>query len=393
MQQQPYGGYPYYPQPVYPHTPYMGGGPPPGPSGGYPPFYGPPNPQPPAPAPRNPNPPAPTPYSFDAAAYPTVRPATQHETGPQLRRHRRTLTIPTPAPTPATTTAPLKSAMKKTMTVFNAFGSGDNPLTRQSSNSQHGHSISKSRPRVYSNPQKPQNLVEDPPEPDTPFHMMVSFHGYNEVRVEPALQYALEDLRKYIWPLWPDGIESDELVGHTSITKFRNAPWDLGGNNVRHAYKFIVEFFRLFQQRGYSYQTAMNIATPTPRLIFQMTKPDQAEFFLGFLSQDGRRITLIHPPNHIDIYIGARLRTALPKRVLSDDVVDEYMRVIELKRRPNTTTSTDVDVPLVFVEALKIISDLGFHLDATIPLSRRNSLGMRSSRELLVFKSIAKVSK
>ncbi|KAJ3513819.1 hypothetical protein NLJ89_g2736 [Agrocybe chaxingu] len=318
---------------------------------------------------------------------------TRRRKGHRERADRRGSTAS--APTPATTTAPLKSAMKKTMTVFNAFGSGDNPLTRQSSNSQHGHSISisKPRPRVYSNPQKPHNLVEDPSEPDTPFHMMVSFHGYNEVRVEPALQYALEDLRKYIWPLWPDGIESDELVGHTSITKFRNAPWDLGGTNVRHAYKFIVEFFRLFQQRGYSYQTAMNIATPTPRLIFQMTKPDEAEFFLGFLSQDGRKITLIHPPNHIDIYIGARLRTALPKRVLSDDVVDEYMRVIELKRKSNTATSTDVDVPLVFVEALKIISDMGFHLDATIPLSRRNSLGMRSARELLVFKSIAKVSK
>lgn len=63
--------------------------------------------------------------------------------------------------------------------------------------------------------------------------MIVSFHGYNELHIEHILELALDEMQKMIWPLWPDGIESDLVVGHTSIVRFRSSPWDLSGPNVR----------------------------------------------------------------------------------------------------------------------------------------------------------------
>jgi len=63
--------------------------------------------------------------------------------------------------------------------------------------------------------------------------MIVSFHGYNELHIERILKRALDEMRKVIWPLWPDGIESDVVTGHTCITRFRNSPWDLSGPNVK----------------------------------------------------------------------------------------------------------------------------------------------------------------
>ena len=144
----------------------------------------------------------------------------------------------------------------------------------------------------------------------------------------------------------------------------------------------------------------------TPRLIFQMTQPDpKTEFFIAYFSQDGRRFTLVNPPNHIELSMGARLRSALPNKILYDNAVEEYTRVIEVKRKPNSNGQLyrfhgltlhslhclDFPVPEVeeaplFVEVLRILSQLGFQLDATIPLGRRGPLGIRYMRELLIFK-------
>ena len=68
-----------------------------------------------------------------------------------------------------------------------------------------------------------------------------------------------------------------------------------------------------------------------------MTQPDpNTEFFIAYFSHDGRRLTLVNPPNHIELSMGARLRSALPNKVLSDNAVEEYTRVIEIKRKPNS---------------------------------------------------------
>ena len=63
--------------------------------------------------------------------------------------------------------------------------------------------------------------------------MFLSFHNLNELHIEYIMLVGLEEMRKVIWPLWPDGIESDNLTGHTCVVKFRNTPWDLNGPNVR----------------------------------------------------------------------------------------------------------------------------------------------------------------
>ena len=63
--------------------------------------------------------------------------------------------------------------------------------------------------------------------------MLVSFHGYNELRIEHVMKKALDDLRSVIWPLWSEGIESDIVQANNCIVKFRNNPWDMGGPNIR----------------------------------------------------------------------------------------------------------------------------------------------------------------
>ena len=151
---QQYGNYPYYPQPTYPQTPYMGPNQPPsGPSNGYPSFYA----QAPIPAPYNPNPPTPSPYSFDAEAY-AVQPGA---TPAPKRRLRRNQTIPTTVPA----AVPLKSAMKKTVT--NAFNNAEQSIARQFSNpfNQSKHQNPPLRARVYSNPTNPQIPKDEIHEP------------------------------------------------------------------------------------------------------------------------------------------------------------------------------------------------------------------------------------
>lgn len=52
-------------------------------------------------------------------------------------------------------------------------------------------------------------------------------------------------------------------------------------------------------------------------------------------------------------------------------------------------TVSEVDVDLFFLGVLRILNKFGFYLDASIPLSRKGSFGMRDEREILVFKGIA----
>ena len=46
----------------------------------------------------------------------------------------------------------------------------------------------------------------------------------------------------------------------------------------------------------------------------------------------------------------------------------------------------EVEAAPFLVEVLRILNQLGFQLDATIPLGRRGPLGIRYTRELLLFK-------
>ncbi|KAF9568403.1 hypothetical protein CPC08DRAFT_403980 [Agrocybe pediades] len=364
--QQPYASYPYYGPPMYPpSTPYMG----------------PANPQ----APQHGNPPAPTAYSFDAAAY-AVKPPLQHGNS-QPRAHRRNSTHPT-APQPQTP-FPLKSAMKKTINVFSNAESTigrqfSNPFNNASNPQRQSQAPTFPRPRVQSNPSKSQNSQKESPVDETSFHMMISFHNYNELHIEHIILVGLEEMRRVIWPMWPDGIESDSVSGHTCIVKFRNTPWDLSGPDVALTYKIITAIFHLFQSRGYSFQTLMNVASPSPRLLFQVTSPHEAEFFVVYFSQEGRKITLIDPPGRIELSTGAHLRAVLPNSYISEEVFGENNRIIEVKRK--ATSAPEIEQSVIFVQLLKILNNSNFNLDASIPLGRKGPLGIRYTRELLIFK-------
>lgn len=98
--------------------------------------------------------------------------------------------------------------------------------------------------------------------------MMISFHNYNELHIDHIILAGLEEMRQVIWPMWPEGLESETVTGHTCIVKFRNTPWDLGGPSVDvwvthftikvmlstqisfyRTYKIIIAIFHLFQSR------------------------------------------------------------------------------------------------------------------------------------------------
>ena len=109
--------------------------------------------------------------------------------------------------------------------------------------------------------------------------------------------------------------------------------------------------------------------------------------------------------------MGAHLRSALPNFNVVDNVVEDEIRVIEVKRRfincessivilhfarhsliIDFLVASEVESSTVFIEVLRILSNLGFQLDATVPLSRKGSLGIRTTRELLVFRGITTTS-
>jgi hypothetical protein len=135
-----------------------------------------------------------------------------------------------------------------------------------------------------------------------------------------------------------------------------------------------------------------------------VTKPDDAEFFVAFFSQEKKRLTLVNLPQSIELSLGARLRSLFERKVSSVEVHDESFRVFEIRRKTNSNGSfhlllskslispwspvPEVEPSIFFVEVLRILNQLGCHLDAAIPFSRRGALGIRNHRELLVFKRI-----
>jgi hypothetical protein len=121
-----------------------------------------------------------------------------------------------------------------------------------------------------------------------------------------------------------------------------------------------------------------------------VTKPDDSEFFVAFFSQEKKRLTLVHLPQSIELTLGARLRSLFERKVSSVEVHDESFRVFEIRRKPNSNGSfhlpfdkililqwnpvPEVDPNIFFVEVLRILNQLGCHLDAAIPFSRRGTL-------------------
>ncbi|KAF8078638.1 hypothetical protein FPV67DRAFT_68256 [Lyophyllum atratum] len=214
--------------------------------------------------------------------------------------------------------------------------------------------------------------------------MFMVLIGNNELRLENIMDPAMRELRASILPMWPDGVESDSQHGHDWTVRFRNNPWALHGQNAPIAWRIIVQLFTLFARRGFSFQTSMNIGSPSPRLVFEVTSEDRtSQFFLAYFSQGGKRLTLIKPPTVVDDTLGSQLKAFLPRKI-TEEPIGEDMRVIEVKKLG--TGGPEVEPQFFLMHVLKILSELGFNLVTGVPLGRRGPLGLRAGKELLVFR-------
>ncbi|KAG2023511.1 hypothetical protein CC2G_001157 [Coprinopsis cinerea AmutBmut pab1-1] len=386
-----YPGYGYYGQPMhhqqYPHQPgpmQMQPGIQPGPHG-YPPFY------PPHPSQQIPPGQGPMPVpSYDAEAY--TNPQSIPSSSNHLRKSKRASAPAASASQPQ----PLKSAMKQpkvtatpvvsSMEFPQAAYSGY-PLTRPRTNSV-GHHNGDARRRANSNaPSYHDHSGIDPP--FQAVHMFISFHGQNEIRLENVTELAMKELREKIWCLWPDGADAQMLSPDECVVRFRNQPWDISGPNYLTAIRMLQELFTLCCRRGYVFQTAINTGhQQVPRLIFQVENPDlSSQFFLAYFSSSGRRLTIINAPSNVELGLNAQLKAALPRKIDTQPVMHpgstDNIRYYEIKRGVNPSVA-----PSVFLaHILKILTTLGFELNFSIALQKRQSLGLRSTtQEVLVFK-------
>ncbi|GLB36137.1 hypothetical protein LshimejAT787_0304250 [Lyophyllum shimeji] len=276
------------------------------------------------------------------------RPGRRHSAA---KIHRRTATTPA-----ASAFLPLKSALKKPAAAPEALG-------RQATYPAAYPSQPASRPRLHSN--NFRGYTSDHNHEDfRPLHMFMLFIGNNELRLENIMDPAMRELRATILPMWPDGVEADSQHGHDWTVRFRNNPW---------------VFKDLMHQCS-----AVNLGSPSPRLVFEVTSEDRtSHFFLAYFSRGGRRLTLIKPPAVVDDTLGSQLKAYLPRKITEESVGDD-MRVIEVKRLG--TSGPEVEPQFFLMHVLKVLSELGFNLVTGVPLGRKGPLGLRAGKELLVFR-------
>jgi len=113
-----------------------------------------------------------------------------------------------------------------------------------------------------------------------------------------------------------------------------------------------------------------------------------SQFFLAYFSKTGRRVTLIRPPAAVNAGLGPFLRERFKDQLGSDETISDT-RVIEV-RPAATARSQQLAEPTFFMlQVIKGINELGFHLEASILMAPKLSIGpfgLGHRRELLVFK-------
>ncbi|KAJ6519802.1 hypothetical protein C8R45DRAFT_1066367 [Mycena sanguinolenta] len=321
-----------------------------------------------------------TPYPGQPAQVPFIPPTAMFETPPGAEAQPlQSKTRPKRSQRAASTPLPLKSALKK------PGGAGATPgpaapmqlpessfqvKRRTNSKIKHEHAV-------------PNHQTAEPMMMEEPcYHMFVTFKGDSELLFENTLENARKEIERKIFPLWRHGVET-QFRGADWILRFRNAPWNMNGPEVTVAWKLISALFTLFAERGFQFMASTKCTTTQPRLVFQSSQADRLSvFFLAYLSRGGRRISLIHPPYHIAAAFAARLRVFLPNKI--DESHETDTLVVEIKREIGTT----VKASHFLMQILKVLMELGFNLNATVPMARGGPLGLGSRRELLVFKGV-----
>jgi hypothetical protein len=284
---------------------------------------------------------------------------------------------------------PLKSALKRNGTVAPAPST---PLPLQ-------------RKRALSNPKRDYNMGMPTPVDysynnpgfqldmsDEAACMFVSFHGNNELHMENIAPKAMEEIRKEIFGMWPSGIAFDELENTRWRVRFRDAPWSLQGENVQWAWKMLVKLFTLFEERGFTYNTTLDVASANPRLLFIASQQSVCKFFLATITDSGRTFTIIEPPMEVSRDFTRGLQTSLPGHILRDDMSklgETNLRVVELKRRTYGGMS-EITCNQFHCKLLRILDNIGYTVCATLPMARKGPLsvlGLGTRQELIVFKA------
>jgi len=262
----------------------------------------------------------------------------------------------------------LKSALKKT-------GSTGAPLVPAATVPAVENLPSRRRTTSRVKPDKSVPSMATAPTATTSYHMFVTFKGDSELLLENVLEGARKDIIEDIFPLWPHGAES-QFRGEDWIIRFRNAPWNMNGPDVTMAWKLITALFTLFSTNGFSFMTSTRCTSAQPRMVFQSTTSDPVStYFLGYLSRGGRRMTLINPPPHIAANFGPKLRAFLPNQ-LEVSQEDGGLLIVD---------SATVKPSHFLMQLLRGLLEMGFDLNATVPMARGGPLKMGSRRELLVF--------
>ncbi|KAJ3969456.1 hypothetical protein EV361DRAFT_951454 [Lentinula raphanica] len=336
-----------------------------------------------------------TPYTNNTAGLP---PPMQMQSGapppaPTAHRsgHRRRATMPSNT---NGASKPLKSALKPNNTVHQALvPSNPAPLQRKramsSSKRERDRELQTMSTTDYSSAFNNQgmNLLQD-----ESVYMFVSFHGTNELRIENLAHKAMDEIRREIFGMWPGGLMLDELRHTQWKVRFNNAPWSLNGTDAQWTWRMLVRFFTLFAERGYSYNTTLDVGTASPRLHFIASSQSICHFFLATITNRGRVITLIDPPLDIGRDLTPGLQRTLPGHILRDDigaVGDTTVRSIELRRYLNDTNEITCDQ--FHCQVLRILEHIGYTLCATLPMARKgplSALGIGPKQELLVFRSV-----
>ncbi|KAK2461927.1 hypothetical protein APHAL10511_006390 [Amanita phalloides] len=307
------------------------------------------------------------PYDQYPAAYPN---ATASHPVERPRSHRRNNTVP------------LRSVLKQPSNPAPGPTNDPNSLTRQRTGSSTGH-VALGRTRTQSNP-KASDVVSGRDYNFVPLHMFISFRNSNEIRFENIPQPAVNELESKLQELWPPGADHQTVGVGDWVVRFREAPWEMK-THVKEARQIILNLFTLFARRGYVFRTAINLRDQFPRLVFEATATDpNSEFFLAYFSKSGRQFNLVNPPSHIDLALGAYLKQALPHRIARDEIEEDNIRAIELKKK--RYSAPVVEPSLYMMHIFRILIDMGFSLYASVPLARSGILSFMSHQEILVFK-------
>jgi len=134
----------------------------------------------------------------------------------------------------------------------------------------------------------------------------------------------------------------------------------------------------------------LNVLPPIqpPRLVFAETRDPGVyiDHFVAYFSRNGKKLTLVDPPQELREVIGSRLRSAWPHKISADRTPEDGIYTVGLRSTAFGSYSLDKDLFMSY--ALQEIRALGYQFVASVPLARRGPLSMGSRREVLVFKNI-----